>query len=260
MQQDEAVVGGIGQNLPARLPFLAAAKLHDLTKQTKVRFVRDESKHDKIGVEAVQTVRLIRLPVRLRSRPSNVLHDFMLALTSDFVPRQYHRHLCPKWIFRLLLTHIKFQMLSQPRHELRPRRDTVGIKRFALRLRLASRTRFLAVLRRLLRASKSSTPLLIHLRSRCHAIDRHVQHLIRSRHSKQMIQIRENLGHHLVFSHSRIHIRPCAVRAVVNDTIHVQVQVIDPRDLISRDLLLEQRVALGEPSEKLRDAHRRWRL
>lgn len=80
----------------------------------------------------------------------------------------------------------------------------------------------------------------------------HEQHLLWLDYLHQLLQVCKDLQHHgmlIVLDVSSV-----CVRAVVDDPIHVQVQVVDLwGTLRCRDLLIEQGIPLGEPSVKLGD-------
>lgn len=48
------------------------------------------------------------------------------------------------------------------------------------------------------------------------------------------------------------------VRAVVDNAVHVEIQVIERRDAVGVDQLAARGVALADPPEELGDAHGRW--
>lgn len=80
---------------------------------------------------------------------------------------------------------------------------------------------------RFLRSSEPTSTLLIHLRPRGHAIDRHVNQLRRPNQFHQTIHVVEDIDEHIIqgqWYRDTTHLR---VRAWMNDTVHVQVEVID---------------------------------
>mmetsp|Transcript_15613 Transcript_15613/g.33183 ORF Transcript_15613/g.33183 Transcript_15613/m.33183 type:complete len:200 (+) Transcript_15613:2477-3076(+) len=124
----------------------------------------------------------------------------------------------------------------------------------------------------LLRGTEASSPLLIHLRARSHAVNSHVHKLLGAYDSEETVQVQEDVLIHVLLILRRRPILRMAAR--VNDAIHIQVEVVEvtvrrilievhghhttihlhwlPLDGVPNDL----RVAHTEPSEEGRDAHR----
>lgn len=75
------------------------------------------------------------------------------------------------------------------------------------------------------RQLKEHSPLLVHLRTRCDAIDGHVEHLSRPHNVEQAIDALENRHHHLVFIFRRWLV--LGMRARMNNAIHVQVKIVE---------------------------------
>ena len=80
----------------------------------------------------------------------------------------------------------------------------------------------------------------------------HEQQLLRLHDAEQLVQILEDPQDHLGFRH--LGTRVVAVRAVVDDSVHVEVERVDLGDVRAEDGLVDERIALGEPAVELGDA------
>jgi hypothetical protein len=150
-----------------------------------------------------------------------------------------------------------------------------------------------SLLRRVEGRAKAALTLLIHLGARRDTVDRHVHELLRLDNVKQLFNVLEYLGHHLVVREHNARIHLVRVRAIVNDTVHVQVQTVCARGRkhentqwstlsalrrsiatadsnrsadakertklglvdILLDFLVDERVSLGQPAIELGNAH-----
>lgn len=74
---------------------------------------------------------------------------------------------------------------------------------------------------------KPSATLLIHLRSRRHSIHRHEEQLLRFDRPEQSVDVVENVRENLLLGDAKLDVRVVRMRAIVNDSVHVQVQVIE---------------------------------
>lgn len=80
----------------------------------------------------------------------------------------------------------------------------------------------------------------------------HEQHLLWLDYLHQLFQVCEYLQHHSMLV--VLDVSAICVRAVVDDPIHVQVQVVDLwGTLRCRDLLIEKGISFGKPSVELGD-------
>ena len=195
VEEEEPVVGGVLQHLPRRLPSFAAAKLDNLAQEAKVRLVRDQREHDEIGVEAVEAVRLVRVPSGLAPRPPDVFHDLVLALAADLVAGEDHGCFLPQRVLRLLLLDVEPEVLGEAGHEGCAGGDAVGVEGLALGLGLTLGERLGAHLLSLPRALEAAGTLLVHLGARGDAVDRHVEQAPGADHAEDVVQVRENLRH-----------------------------------------------------------------
>ena len=96
--------------------------------------------------------------------------------------------------------------------------------------------------------------LLVHLGARRTAVDRHIEELLGADDAYEAADVAKGLHEDLALllhaEASRV-----VVRTVVDDAVHVQVEVVELRDLLRGDVLIDQRVALREPAIETRDAH-----
>jgi hypothetical protein len=96
--------------------------------------------------------------------------------------------------------------------------------------------------------------LLIHFGSRGAPIDRHHKHFLRPDQVKNILYVPKYSKKHFGFCQSRI--RVIAVCAVVNNAVHVKVQIVKLRnDNLMRKVLIDEGIPLRKPPIKLRDSH-----
>ena len=195
MEEQESIVGGVGEDLAGGLAALAAAELDHLAEETEMRLVGDEREHDQVGVEAVQAVCLVGVPTGFAARPSDVLHDLVLALAANLVAGEDHGGSLPERVLGLFLEDVEAEVLGEARHERGAGGDAVGVEGLAGGLGLALRGSLRARLLRLERGSETTRTLLVHLRAGRDAVDGHVQQAARTNHAEDVIEVREHLGH-----------------------------------------------------------------
>ena len=138
---------------------------------------------------------LVGVPSGFAARPSNVLHDLVLALAAHFVAGEDHGGSLPERVFGLFLEDVEAEVLGEARHERGAGGDAVGIEGLAGGLGLALPGSLLARLLRLESGSETTRSLLVHLRARGDAVDGHVQQAARSNHAEDVIEVREHLRH-----------------------------------------------------------------
>lgn len=102
--------------VPASLPG-SGTKLDLLPKQAKVGIMAEEAKHDKIGIEAIEAVADVRVIVGLCAGEADVLHDLVLALARDLVPRENDTDGAPVSIFGDLFVDEVVQLAGEACHE-----------------------------------------------------------------------------------------------------------------------------------------------
>ena len=95
---------------------------------------------------------------------------------------------------------------------------------------------------------------MVHLGARRDTVDGHEEELLGLDLAEQMLDVVEDLDEHLIFG------KPClggrvgvVVGAVVNDTVHVEVEVIELGNAVFGDELGYGRIPLREPAEELGD-------
>lgn len=69
---------------------------------------------------------------------------------------------------------------------------------------------------------------------------------------KQLVKVGEDLDDHLLLSQLGAWI--VSVRTIMNDAIHIQVQVVDQRSFANIGWLIEQRISLAQPAIERRNA------
>ena len=97
-------------------------------------------------------------------------------------------------------------------------------------------------------ASKAGPPC----GARGRTVDSHEEQLLWLHDLDQLLQVRKDLDNHLRLCQPRAGV--VAVRAVVDDAVHVQVQVVHDWHAGAGNGLVDERVALAEPAVKLWDA------
>src|SRR5271170_1589986 len=191
----------------------------------------------------------------LRLCLTDILHDLVLAFTRYFVARQDNFNALPVNIFRDLLVDKVFELLSQPGHERRARRDTVAIECVLLwHLRALFDSLFTRLLR-IQRRAKATSALLVHLSPGCYPVDSHEEQLLRLDLAKEMLNVVEDLDKHFIFRHTKGDGIRLIVSTIMDDAVHVKIQTVEFWDSILSNELRDRRVSLRHPSEELRDTH-----
>ena len=85
-----------------------------------------------------------------------------------------------------------------------------------------------------------------------YTVDGHEEQLLGLHDLEQLVHVVEDLHDHLRLC--KLGARVVAMRAVVDDAVHVQVQVVDLGDVGLRDGLVDEWVSLAHPSVELGDA------
>ena len=100
--------------------FLAGTAKGDLVSQkTKMRVVAQETQHDQVSIESIQTVPHVWIVVWLCLGQADVVGDLMLAFSRDLMARQDDLDALPVDIFGHLLVDKVLELLRQLGHELR---------------------------------------------------------------------------------------------------------------------------------------------
>ena len=244
LQQHKVLLARVLEGLPQRLSLVLV--VDHLAEQAKVWLVRDQGQHDQVGIQAVQAVPQVGLVVRRLLAPANVLHDLVLSLPGDVVARQDNRWNLPKRIFRHLVSHEELEVLGESFHEGRPGRDAVRVERRHLTgpFRVAGffQCLFRSMIRRLSCRLEPPSTLLVHLCTGRDAVDGHKHELLGLDDVEQLVEVHEDLFDHLFFRQFDVWVVP--VRAIMDDAIHIEVEVVDDRDDGGTARLVDQRVAL----------------
>ena len=233
---------------------------HLLPQQEKFRFVRHEPEHDQVRVQAVETV-LRRAPrFRLLPRPNKV-HDLVLALARDVGARKHDFHRLVERVVGALVREPRLEGLAELGHERRAGRDAVRVESVGVGRHVAAgRDEFRAQLLALLRRAEPAAPLLVHLRARRDAVDGEDDRALGGDDLADLVREGED-AHELVARAGLRDLGVVAVRAHVDDAVHVEVQVVDVRLFLLRrqavgHALHDRRVLVREPTKHLRDAAR----
>mmetsp|Transcript_43470 Transcript_43470/g.80905 ORF Transcript_43470/g.80905 Transcript_43470/m.80905 type:complete len:244 (+) Transcript_43470:1116-1847(+) len=228
-----------------------------------MRLVRDESQHDEIGILPVHAMPRVWLISRLIPHVPDVLHDFVLALPRNLMPRKNDFEPAPVRVFLDLLPDEVFDGGRDARHELCAGSDAVGVERAGVRRSaptvVSRRDNHFVFgrLREVFRAAEPTGSLLIQLCAGCNAIDGHEhRHLGFNYLRDDAIEIVHDPEHHILLAEDIGHIHVGGMRTSVNDTVHVQVQVVElGKEGRVRDYLVDLRIAFADPSVKLGDTH-----
>lgn len=79
-----------------------------------------------------------------------------------------------------------------------------------------------------------ATTLLVHFSPRCNSIHSHKEQIGRLDKPKQRIDIMEYIAEYLLFGDAEVHIRVVWMGTVMYDSIHIQVHVVELRQLHSK--------------------------
>ena len=88
--------------------------------------------------------------------------------------------------------------------------------------------------------------------ARVHTVNGHEEQLLGLHDLEQLVQVVEDFNNHLRLRELRSRI--IAMRTVVDDAVHVQVQVVNLGDVGLRNGLIDEGVPLAQPPVKLGDA------
>lgn len=146
-------------------------------------------------------------------------------------------------------------MYLEDRSAVLTRRNTVRIESLLVRQDLSVPLGLFLSLLVLLGGPEPPAPLLVHLGSRGTSIDGHEEHLPRLDLGEQVIDVGVDGKDHLFLGDPEMHVSLGRGRmgTVVNDPVHVEVEVVECRDGVRGDELRGEGVPLGDPSEEFRD-------
>ena len=107
----------------------------------------------------------------------------------------------------------------------------------------------------LLGCPKPPAPLLVHLSSGCASVNGHEEDLSRLDLGEQVVDVGIDSEDHLFLGDPEMHVSLGGRRmgTIVNDSIHVEVKIVERRDGIRGDKLGCKRIPLRDPSEEFRD-------
>mmetsp|Transcript_13626 Transcript_13626/g.44425 ORF Transcript_13626/g.44425 Transcript_13626/m.44425 type:complete len:263 (-) Transcript_13626:8-796(-) len=215
----------------------------------------------------------------------NVVHDFVLAFPREVRTREDDQQVRVKGILLDLIVEPRLEGYGQLVHELRPRRDAIRIEgRLARRLPRRRASAAVVLLRKdvvgqpsvgvdvgavlpaelgrdfplllgllaLLGGAEPPGPLLVHLGPRRDAVDGEVHELPRADDLADLVGELEDPHELLLQRRRRLHVA-VPVRALVNDAVHVKVQVIDPLGRPLVNPLHDRRILVRQPSKHLRN-------
>mmetsp|Transcript_6747 Transcript_6747/g.16597 ORF Transcript_6747/g.16597 Transcript_6747/m.16597 type:complete len:270 (+) Transcript_6747:3036-3845(+) len=201
-----------------------------LPQYVKVRLVRGEREHDKIGIQSVQDVDQIGIVPLLGALGAHVRHDLVLPLSGHGGVAEYHLEIPPRRIRGEALADVKSDVFGEVDHEFRTGGDDVRIPRHVgrggdARALLGEAVAHLHLRRgallRLLRRAESPRALLVHLRAGGDAVDGEVQELSGTDRTDESVHVQTYVFVHLllVFGLGAV----LGMRAGVDDPVHVDV-------------------------------------
>lgn len=109
---------------------------------------------------------------------SHVLHDFVLTFPRNVHSRKYDIDVAPPFIILDFVLDEKFQGLVEIKHELSPRTDAISIEIRVGYIDILSFLLFYKV-RHVISCSVPALPLIVHLRTWSHAVNRNIENLPR---------------------------------------------------------------------------------
>jgi hypothetical protein len=215
-----------------------------LSEEAEVGVVGEETEHDEVGIEAVETVSYVGVIARLSPLPPNVVHNLVFALARHLVPAQYHRHIPPVCVLGDLLVDKVLELCAESGHERCAGGNAVGIESFLVRQFLPFRLGLLSRLSGFFCCAEPSTALLVHLCTGSDAVDGHIEHLLGLDLPKQVVHVREDGREDLLLRQPEVGIVVVRVGAVVDDAVEVEVEVVEFGDGLLGDQLGRQGVPL----------------
>lgn len=170
----------------------------------------------------------ILVPVRIiLLAPPNVIHNLVLAFPRDIWTREdYGGPFGPEGIGLHLVLYPLVHGEGQLQHEVSAGSDAIRVKGLAVGEPPLTRHHRRHELLGLLAAAEATAPLLIHLRAGRDPVNGEEEQLSWLGKLVKAVSVHENLLEHLrlIELHERIGV---AVRAGVDDAIHVEVQAVD---------------------------------
>mmetsp|Transcript_20651 Transcript_20651/g.43398 ORF Transcript_20651/g.43398 Transcript_20651/m.43398 type:complete len:218 (+) Transcript_20651:1816-2469(+) len=159
----------------------------------------------------------------------DIVHYLVLSLSGNIRPTNHHITAIPPDLIRLLLV-LDPLPHSQPqlKHEIRPRRNAIGVESIHILRQLPvprqnRRRQPLCLLTR----PETASSLLIHLGPGSHPVDGQVENLPGPYDFVKAIDVSKYLFEHFRFIEDGDLVFVIAVRAGVDDAVHVEVEVVD---------------------------------
>jgi hypothetical protein len=256
---------------------LVPAESDFFSQETEVGVVAEQTQHDEIGIEPIETMPGVRIIIRLRLVQPDEFLNLVLSLSGNVVSAEDDLDAPPVRVFRDLLIDKVFEMFRETSHEGRACgsdgrvsdrdrrrqrsstrltwRDTVRIESLFLGQDLSIPLGLFLSLLVLLGSPEPPAPLLVHLGPGCTSIDGHEEDLSRLDLGEQVVDVGIDGEDHLFLGDTKVHVALGGrrVRTVVNDPVHVEIEIVERRDGVRGDELGCEGVPLGNPSEEFRD-------
>ena len=239
------------------IPAKAAGEVHNLTEQSEVGLVRNQPKHNKVGILPIHAVAGVGLISGLVAHLTDVLHDLVLAFTGDLLTREDHLQVPPEGILLDFFADKVLDGGGNAPHELCPRRDAVRVEGAPRRGATVAVGRLdgfaLGGLGQLHGAAEAPRSLLVKFGARSDAIDGHVhRHLGLDNLRDDPIDVMHNAEHHIPLAEDVGDVEVVRVGTSVDDTIHVQIKVIKLRkECRVRNDMVDLGIAFTNPSVEL---------
>lgn len=115
----------------------------------------------------------------------------------------------------------------QAGHKRRSRCDAIAVEATFRRQRFPFLFCLFDQIGRLFGRSKSAATLLIHFGAGRHTIHGHEKQFLRLNQSEQRVNVAENVTEYLLLGDAKVYIGVIGMRAHMDDSIHVQVHVIE---------------------------------
>mmetsp|Transcript_30854 Transcript_30854/g.55902 ORF Transcript_30854/g.55902 Transcript_30854/m.55902 type:complete len:240 (-) Transcript_30854:205-924(-) len=210
------------------------AKIDDFTQQSEMRFVRHQPKHNEICILSIHAVTCIRLIPGLIPHIPNMLHNLMLSLARQFRAGENDAQIPPQGILLDLFTNEIADAIGDTEQELRAGGDAVGVECPRVGIdgigvgAVEGYDAFVFCgLGQIFGGSESTGTLLVKFCTWCNSIDGHVDgNFWLDDLCNNAIEVMHNPKNHITFSEDIGHIEMIGVGASMDNSIHIQVQMI----------------------------------
>lgn len=210
-----------------------SAKLHLLAQHNEMQLVGTESKDNQISIQAIEAVTRVGVEGGLSLHVAYVVHYLVLPLAGCLLATEYDPTFLPEGILRDFRSQKAAQAGLQSHHELCARRNAVAIESFMLTL-LATLPCLRLQLLRLAGRAKAPAALLIHFGTWCDTIYGQEKQLLRLDQVEELVDVVVNVLKDLRLLQMEVDITIIRVRAVVDNPVHVQVEIVELRNLRKR--------------------------